>query len=86
MGIYNLLNWTLLGCSMGIQVLNGNLGAQWELFICSRGSAPWEMNGVHIVVVVNNILNVKPSPSRGLSHMNLMCGFWMEGGIELRTL
>ena len=68
-----------------IGVLNRNLGAQWE-FICSTGSAPWEINGVHIVVVVNNILNVKPSPSRVLSHMNLMCGFCMEGRIELRTL
>ena len=80
-------------------MLNGNLGAQrevmcstghywspqWE-FRCSTGSAPWEINGVHIVVVVNNILNVKPSPSRVLSHMNLMCGFCMEGWIELRTL
>ena len=26
---------------------------QWE-FKCSMGSAPWEINGVHIVVVVNN--------------------------------
>ena len=82
-----------------IGVLNGNLGAQWECmcstghywspqweFRCSTGSAPWEINGVHIVVVVNNILNVKPSPSRVLSHMNLMCGFCMEGWIELRTL
>ena len=30
-GIYNLLSWTLLGYSMGIQVLNRNLGAQREL-------------------------------------------------------
>ena len=81
-------------------MLNGKLYAQWEVimclaghywspqqeFKCSMGSAPWEINGVHIVVVVNNIPNVKPSPSRVLSHMNLMCGFCMEGWIELRTL
>ena len=81
-------------------MLNRNLGAQWEvmwsmgnyyvlnwtLLGCSTGSAPWEINGVHIVVVVDNIPNVKPSPSRVLSHMNLMCGFCMEGWIELRTL
>ena len=70
MGNYYVLGRTLLESSMGI----------------SMGSAPWEINGVHIVVVVNNIPNVKPSPSRVLSHMNLMCGFWMEGWIELRTL
>ena len=81
-------------------MLNGKLGAQLEIIMCSTGhywgaqwevrcstgSAQWEINGVHIVVVVNNILNVKPSPSRVFSHMNLMCGFWMEGWIELRTL
>ena len=67
-------------CSMGIYVLN------WTLLESSMGSAPWEINGMHIVVVVNNILNVKPSPSRVLSHMNLMCGFCMEGWIELGTL
>ena len=83
-----------------IGVLNGKLGAQWEvmcsmgnynvlnwiLLECSMGSAPWEINGVHIVVLVNNIPNVKPFPSRVLSHMNLMCGCCMEGWIELRTL
>ena len=48
-----------------IGVLNGKLGAQWET-MCSTGhywcaqwesifGAPWEINGVHIVVVVNNI-------------------------------
>ena len=81
-------------------MLNGKLCAQWEIimcstgyywsaqqeFKCSMGSAPWEINGVHIVVVVNNTPNVKPFPSRVLSHMNLMCGFCMEGWIELRTL
>ena len=69
--------------------------AQWEIIMCSTGhywcaqqesifGAPWEINGVHIVVVVNNIPN--PSPSRVPSHTNLMCGFCMEGWIELRTL
>ena len=83
-------------------MLNGNLDAQWEvmcptgIIMCSTEhywGAQWEfscsqleINGVHIVVVVNNILNVKPSPSRVLSHMHLMCDFCMEGWIELRTL
>ena len=77
--------WEVM-CSSG--VLNGNLGARWEC-MCSTGhywSSQWEINGMHIVVVVNNILNVKQSPSRVLSHMNLMCGVCMEGWIELRTL
>ena len=98
MGI-QVLNGKLCAQLGIIGVLNRNLGAQWEFmcstghywspqweFRCSTGSAQWEINGVHIVVVVNNILNVKPSPSRVLSHMNLMCGFCMEGWIELRTL
>ena len=82
-------------------MLNRKLCAQWEIIMCSTGhywgaqqesifGAPWEINGVYIVVVVNNIPNVKPAvctcPSRVLSHMNLMCGFCMEGWIELRTL
>ena len=52
-------------------MLNGKLGAQWET-MCSTGhywcaqwgsifAAPWEISGVHIVVVVNNIPNVKPA-------------------------
>ena len=46
--------------------------AQQEIIMCSTGhywcaqwesifGAPWEINGVHIVVVVNNIPNVKPA-------------------------
>ena len=86
MWIYNLLNWTLLGCSMGIQVLNGNLGAQWEFmwstghywspqweFRCSMGSAPWEINGVHIVVVVNNIYSMSNHPLQEYSHTRIWC-------------
>ena len=69
-------------------MLNGNVCAQLDIIGVLNGSldAQWKINGMHIVVVVNNILNVKPSPSRVLSHMNLMCGFCMEGWIELRTL
>ena len=48
-------------CLIGIYVLN------WTLLESSMGSAPWEINGVYIVVIVNNILNVKPSPSRVLT-------------------
>ena len=82
-GNYYVLNWTLSVCSMGnYNVLNRHYWcAQWEVIICSTGyyrcaqwesifGAPWEINGVHIVVVVNNIPNVKPSLSRVLSHMN----------------
>ena len=69
-----------------IMCLAGHYWSPQQEFKCSMGSAPWEINGVDIVVVVNNILNVKPSPSRVLSHMNLMCGFCKEGWIELRTL
>ena len=46
--------------------------AQWEIIMCLTGhywcaqwgsifAAPWEISGVHIVVVVNNIPNVKPA-------------------------
>ena len=78
-GHYWGAQWEIIMCSTGHY-----WSPQWE-FKCSTGSAPWEINGVHIVVVVNNIPNVKQSPSKVLSHMNLMCGFWMEGWIELRT-
>ena len=59
------------------------LCAQWESIL----GAPWEINGVHIVVGVNNIPNIRSTcPSKVLSHMNLMCGFCMEGWNELRSL
>ena len=70
-------------------MLNGNLCVQLDIIGVLNGSLDAQrevLHGVHIVVIVNNILNVKPSPSRVLSHMNLMCGFCMEGWIELRTL
>ena len=70
--INGVLNGKLLYAQLDIiGVLNGKLGAQWEM-MCSTGhywcaqqesifGAPWEINGMHIVVVVNNILNVKPA-------------------------
>ena len=73
MGSY-VLKWKLLCAQLDIiGVLNRRLGAQWEFIMCSTGhyqcaqqesifGVPWEINGVHVVVVVNNIPNVKPSP------------------------
>ena len=66
--------------------------AQWEV-MCSTGKclgAPLEINGVHIVVGVNIIPHVTAAviymPFKILYHMNLMCGFCMEGWNELRSL
>ena len=66
------LNEKLLCAQLDIiGVLNGKLGAQWEVMCSTRHywyaqcksilGAPWEVNGVHMVVVVNNIPNVKPA-------------------------
>ena len=44
-----------------IMCLAGHYWSPQQEFKCSMGSAPWEINGVDIVVVVNNIPNVKPA-------------------------
>ena len=39
MGNYNVLNWTLFGCSMGSDVFNGKLNVlNWTILGCSMGS------------------------------------------------